>query len=213
MAEKPSLKDRISYMWEYDKVYLLFGLVVIIIALMLWQDFGADSKEEALYGVIIGNPLGMEREEALQEEIGAYLDIDTEKETVLLDSTLTLALDENEVADETAQMNLAKLTAYISGGELDFIIGTEEVIRHYAGLSALKELDTYLPEEILADCGELLYMASDKEGRNICCAIRLERGSFVAEEPMYLSIVNSTGHETNVVKFVEFALQDEKAAE
>ncbi len=216
--KKMSGKQRLSYLWEYYKGIVIVPIVAIFVIYILAVNFAGDGKREVLYGVVIGNNLGLENEETIQIKVADYLGIDQEKEKVIIDSSMQLTIGET-LPDEVSQMNMAKMTAYISGHELDFIIGTKEVINHYNSLNALKNLeqyilndsDTLIAKDIISGNEEkYLYFAPDKENIEVPCAIILETGEFVKEEKMYLSVIETTDNDENVKKFVEYVLENEE---
>ncbi len=105
---------------QYFKQYYLGGIVgVIIVAVFLGLFLYDTFKKEpsaALYVAITGDAIDEEKEAQFKDEIEKYLNIDTEKEIVYIDSNL----DRN------------KLQTYLYAGTVDVVIAGEDSFRQWA---------------------------------------------------------------------------------
>ena len=174
-----------------SKKWLIVLFVFVLLCFVIWKkDRG--QKEVILDGVLMNQFLKTEVTEQIEADMLAVLGGDSQKEEVYLDAAMSIDL---EAQDPDTVTNLGKITTYVFGKELDFMIVEPEIAEHYANLNGLADLQEVLSEELTAELTERGLLYTSESG--IGCGIHLGKTSFVKEygieiiNPVFCMVNNS----------------------
>lgn len=205
--KKNSWIKKADYIWTYYKGWFFAALFLTGAICFLIHTFAGEEREEILSGMLINQFLDTEVTKRLEEEMLAAVQGDAQKEKVYLDTSVTLDL---EAQDADTMANLGKITTYVFGRELDFMIADPETAGHFAGLNGLADVRTCLPESLLEELEEknrLFYAEAGTE--EIPCGIRLAGTEFAGrygiklEDPVFC-IINNSKRQENAAAVIEW---------
>ena len=111
-----------------SKKWLIVLFVFVILCFIIWKK-DRMQKEVILDGVLINQFLKTEVTEQIEADMLAALGGDSQNEEVYLDAAMSIDL---EAQDPDTVTNLGKITTYVFGKELDFMIVEPEVIKEVA---------------------------------------------------------------------------------
>lgn len=188
---------------------LLAAALAIGAAVWVILAFSGKEKEEFLAGALINQVMTDAELSGLEEELLTAAGGDAESQAVFVDATVTLDLD----AQDVETMNgLSKLTTWIFGRSLDFMILEPAQAEHFAALNGLDSLDdpAFLGE---AASGERLW----RDSRDRPVGIRLsrefaERCGIRLSEPVFVAVKNSERTE-RLAKLAAQLMEDSASAE
>lgn len=138
---------KLKYFWDYYKWFVIGGLLAIFIIISIAKDI-INAKDFAFNGVML-NTFG---DDALMQEFSdnfaSEAQLDTENYEVFMDTSLRLDVG---AYDEGSRATLSKVMAYLSIGDLDFIIADPAAFEYYATSSTFYDLTQLLtPEQLKA---------------------------------------------------------------
>lgn len=174
-----------------NKKWLIAVAAFVILCVIIWKK-DRMQKEVILDGVLINQFLKTEVTEQIEADMLAALGGDFEKEEIYLDAAMSIDL---EAQDPDTVTNLGKITTYVFGKELDFMIVEPEIAEHYANLNGLADLQEVLSEKLTAELTERGLLYTSESGTS--CGIHLGETSFVKEygieieDPVFCMVNNS----------------------
>ncbi|KRG10892.1 hypothetical protein [Lederbergia galactosidilytica] len=116
-----STNEKIKYIWEYYKYYII-GFIVLVIFVVYTVYSVANKKEDILNIVMITDYANPEQVEEVKENIYQNLLTEEEKESSnIIIQTLRLKSE-----DMQAGVEMQKLAAQLSAGDIDFFIADQE---------------------------------------------------------------------------------------
>ena len=161
-----------DYFWDYYKIHVIVGVLLIIFAVSLIRDV-AGNKPFALNAVFI-NGASLDDESVLAEEFAEYEGIDTHEEQVFIDTSLVMSED-NVTASSNTISSTQKLYAMIAAKELDVILSDPDTFGKLSPNEMYLDLREYFTEDEL-----------DALGDRICYVDQAEIDAAKEEEITYL---------------------------
>ena len=140
-----TFKDKLKYFWCYYKWHTFIGIVAIAFVILLVRDI-TSQKDNAFFAAML-NSLSQESESPLISEFADYAQIDLDKYHVLIDGTMTI---EENATDELSVASAQRMMVYTASGELDVIVGGEDIFPNYAYNDMFHDLRDVLSEEQIA---------------------------------------------------------------
>lgn len=201
---------RLEYLFVYYK-----GWVAGLLVLLLFGWYVADvviqgQKETILQGFFTNDTQGAFPVGELEKELAALLGAGKDQK-VILDGDLYIDLTGEEATEYTAASN-GKIIAYMAVGELDFVVTSGDVYRHFAGEVPMKDLSTLLPEELYARLSPSIEEVPDPNhpGSVIPGGLELSDSRFLRERGLekgsfYLFVPYSAPHGEAICRFIEYA--------
>lgn len=157
-----TVKEKIEHIWEYYKL-ALFGFFAAIALLIYGISHLLFPDPEILLNVVLVNTGFMDEPE--QDAFLRYLTeqgYDPERETISVNTGLYMNL---EAADQTSAISYQAIAAMLLTGDLDLLVGNEDVISLLGSGGGLSDLQELLPGEVLAKHQEQLYLMTGEESR------------------------------------------------
>ena len=142
LVKNRSFKEKMSYFWDYYKWHVIAGVVCVFIVFSLVHTI-LNRKDTAFYAALI-NMAEITSSTEYKEEFARRGEVDLQKSTVYFDVDMHLDLSSmDDVTTQTSQ----KIMVYISGKELDVMLGDLEAINLYSYNGVLSDLRDFLTEE------------------------------------------------------------------
>lgn len=142
-----SFKDKLNYFWCYYKFHTLVTICAVVLLVMLIHDV-LTQKETAFFAAMLNSvSLGEDTTESFREDFAEYTEIDLDKYEVLFDNTINL---DDSAAGELATGSSQRLLVYTSAGEIDVIVGGEDIFPDQAKQGMFYDLREILTEEQIA---------------------------------------------------------------
>lgn len=137
-----SMKEKTAYYWYYYKWYV-FAVIAAIALLGSWIYNVASQKETALFVAML-NSGTVDDENTLEQDFADYANINTEEYDIVFDTTMNIS---PTATDELSTSSSQRMMVYTSTGELDAIIGGDDIFPAYAYNGMLCDIRTILSEE------------------------------------------------------------------
>lgn len=147
-----SLKDKLSYFFDYYKWHTLAVIVLIAVVISLVSSF-INHKDWGFY-VCLLNTSSYPWAETYVQNFAEYAEIDTGEYEVVFDTDMFINADMTGM--ETAA-TLQKITTYAMAGDIDVMIAGSEFIERYANGKNFHNLRDILTPEQLALCEPYFY--------------------------------------------------------
>ena len=157
-----TVKEKIEHIWEYYKL-ALFGFFAAIALLIYGVSRLLFPDPEILLNVVLVNSNFLDVPE--QDAFLRYLTkrgYDSESKTINVNTSMYM---NSEAADQASAVSYQAIAAMLLVGELDLLVGDEDVISLLGTGDGLSDLQELLPEELLAEHQEQLYFMTDEDGR------------------------------------------------
>lgn len=190
-GKKQELRKKWDQFRTYEKGKVLAWLLIFAFLFLIGKAYTQEEKEIILSGIAANQFLTDEAVEAFQEETLQAVGGDPASQQVYLDTSVTLDL---EAQDAETMDNLAKITAWVFGKELDFMIAEPEEAEHFASLNGLWDLRELQDAETMEEEGCFF---RDEEGVPVGIYLRGSRLSetlgLTLENPV-LCVINNSVH-------------------
>jgi hypothetical protein len=143
-----------DYFWEYYKIHTIVAVIVVIFLVTFIRDI-VNKKPYALYAMFV-NSQGMEAQTFLQDGFAEYAGIDTNQETILVDTGSNFI---GSTIDQTTVATTEKIMAMMSASELDVFVADSGCAYHYASQQTFIDLrEVYSQAELDAMSDRLFYV-------------------------------------------------------
>ncbi|WP_029232000.1 hypothetical protein [Butyrivibrio sp. VCB2006] len=159
-------KAHLEYFWEYYKIHTLVAIFVIILISMLVHDI-RNNKPYGFYALMLNSGMSS-AQDTLEEGFTPYAEIDTEKYSCFIDTSVTYNL---EVITETTISTAQKIMANVAGGDLDVMVADSDIFSYYANqqifgdlrdILSAEQLSKYEDRLVYVDQSYLDYLNSDE---------------------------------------------------
>lgn len=147
-----SLKDKLSYFFDYYKWHTLAVIALVAAAISLVTTF-LNHKDWGFY-VCLLNTSAFPGEEAYIQSFAEYAGIDTDKYDVVFDTDMFINAD---MTGRDTAATLQKLTSYTIAGDIDVMIAGSEFIDRYANGQNFHDLRDILTPGQIALCEPYFY--------------------------------------------------------
>ncbi|GIN57466.1 hypothetical protein J8TS2_17850 [Lederbergia ruris] len=201
-----STNEKIKYIWEYYKYYII-GFIVLVIFIVYTVYSIANKKEDILNFVLITDYASPEQVELVKDEIQKNLLTKEERESSnIILQTLRLKSD-----DMQAGMEMQKLAAQLSAGDIDFFIADQDYfdqmnqegqLLSFDELEGISELT--LPED------QLVY-GDDHEIKGIkITSESIFQGLIQEDEEKILFTPINVKNKEMIARFVQYFIESEQ---
>ena len=201
-----SLGKKISYLFTYYKGWLLALVVVFLFGFYVGDVLVQRSREIVLQGFFTNDVDNCFPAAALEKEVGAALGLKAKQRVVFDDS---LYVDQHGEATEYSAASNSKIVAYVSTGELDFVVTNRELLEHFQTALPMADLKSLLPEELFQVLEPYMVTVSDEEGNLRFCALDLRESRYLkdrgAKETYYLFVPQSAPHKSVVIQVLLYS--------
>lgn len=200
---------RLQYLFVYYKGWAAGLLVLLLFGGYLVDMVVQGRKETALQGFITNDIHNAFPAGEMEKDLSALLNL-RKNQRVILDDDLYIDLG-GEATEYTAASN-GKIIAYMAVGELDLVITSGEVYRHFAGEVPLCDLSELLPEELYQALSGDIVTAPNAAGELVPGGIELSGSMFLRDRGLekgsyYLFVPRSAPHREAICAFLAYCFE------
>ena len=141
-----------DYFWEYYKIHTIVAIVLLIFIGVTIRDI-SNNKPYALYTMFVNNR-GLETQEILQSGYAEYAQIDTDKYSVIVDTSSNFM---SSILDTTSITTSEKIMAMLAAHDLDVLVGDEATVGRYASQDTFVDLRTIYSADELENISDKLF--------------------------------------------------------
>lgn len=209
--KKMSFRDKLWYIWEYCKIHMLIGCVILFFLYALGTIFYQKSFTTQLFFIVMNDRSGSEADyEGLANEFKTRMGYG-KKDKVEVDSSLYISFEES--TSQLDYASLAKVTAIVASKDLDVLISDSPAVEHYASNGAFLNLEEVLPADLWDMVKDDVYMAKDENGNSFPAAISLDDSYFHEKtgtqmEEAYFSLINNSTRTDTAFEFLRYLYEE-----
>ena len=201
-----TIKQKISYLTSYYT-----GWFVLFLIICLFIGFAGDAliqsrKEIVLQGFITNDDLNYFPGTQMEKDYAAVLGLNR-NQRIVFDDTLYFDLEGN--ADEYTAASNGKVIATMAVNQLDFMITTRPVLEHFEGQLPMKDLEKFLPDDILRSVQGSLAPGLDENGNEAFVGINMSKSrswkNGDTECDFYLFIPYNIPNEERLIEFLRYS--------
>ena len=200
-----TIRQRISYLATYYTKWLIGFLILILFAGFLTDALIQSRKEIVLQGFFTNDDYNYFAADKIEKEYAATVSLSS-GERIVFDDTLCFDLEGNAEA-YTAASN-GKVIATMAVNQLDFMVTTLPVLEHFRGELPMKDLEKFLPEDILAAVKDSLVLGLDENGEEAPVAINMANSRYLKgmelQQDFYLFIPYRIPNEESLLHFLRY---------
>ena len=200
-----SLQQKISYLATYYTKWVVLYLIIAMFA-----GFGVDAlvqsrKEIVLQGYFTNDDHNYFPGSAMEKEYAALLELGYGQRIVFDD---TLYFDLEGTANEYTAASNGKVIATMAVNQLDFMVTTRPVLEHFRGELPMKDLEKFLPPDLLEAVRDHLVPGLNENGEEAMVGISMAGSRYLRdleqEEEFYLFIPYNIPHEEALITFLRY---------
>lgn len=194
-----TLGQKIGYLWEYYKIWLLI-LAVVIMFISMFVTMYQNSQKISLMGLAVANSTTLSDTSGVTEDLIEMLGTGDEHETVTVDTSYYF----NEDIANTDPNIIMKFSTMVAAQSIDVLISSEHVMDYYKDQEMFLMPSEYLSEEQIAALGDRV----SEYGVRIDGSSLLEKWDLVAYEPVYFTVIANSPNVENAVKLLEKLVEE-----
>lgn len=201
---------KMQYLFVYYKGWFAGFLVLLLFLGYVVDVVVQGQKETALQGFFTNDIYSAFPAGEIETEMAARLGLGRDQK-ILFDDDLYIDLG-GEATEYSAASN-GKIIAYMAVGELDFVVTTGEVYRHFAGDVPMKNLKEFLPEDLYQRLSPYIVDAPDQHGEPVPSAIELSGCRFLRDREdlppgtFYLFLPYSAPRGEAILEFIRYCYE------
>lgn len=207
-----SFPQKLRFILDYYRGYAFLSLCLVLTGFYLGDAWMQTQRETVLEGFFTNDEANLFPADQIAGDFSRVLGISSGQQVVFDDS---LYVERGSSIDyHTASQS--KIVAYVSAKELDFLVTTKELTDYYSGSFPLCDLDQFLPPHLAQRLKENLYYIPDSNGVTKACAVSMEGSRFTKgavpppAAPHYLMVFSYTQHRDAVIRFLEYAFEEDE---
>lgn len=204
-----TFKEKIAHLWEYYKWFAIVGILLIVATVSVVISVIQNSKELVYGGAMVNLSVTEEGKTYLKEGWFKTLEGNPKKQKIELDEIYIPDMEQTAFM-ESATANVAKITAMISAGYIDYVLADAYAIHYLGSVGSFQPLDVVLNQELLAQFeGKLVTYEGDEQ--TYLVAIDISELPFVKEniisaDRVYIAFPGNTGRTGRNVEFLEYLM-------
>lgn len=203
-----SFKEKIIYFNDYYKVKTIALIVAIIGIIYIVYNILTPDPKTVLHVASINNSIDQETAETLEKNMYNYLDLDNNKELIVIDTSIYLG---NQ--DAMAIASEQKLVTLFYAGDIDVFIAPEAEFANYAKAGFFSKLTDQLTTEMCSYFADSFYYTKPEESQaKGAYGIYLKNSKIYdktgqpVENPVLGIAVNSK-HKENAIEFIKYIFE------
>ncbi len=209
--KKMSFKDKLWYIWEYYKIHMLIGCVILFFIYVIGTIFYQKSFTTQLFTIVMNDrSMSAANYEKLADDFKIRMGYG-KKDKVEMDTSLYISFE--ETSSELDYASLAKVTAIVASQDLDIIIADTAAVDHYAANGGFLNLEETLPADIWDTVQDDIYMAADENGNFFPAAINLDHSHFREKagtqmKEAYFTLLSNSSRTDTAIEFLRYLYEE-----
>ena len=200
-----TLKQKISYLTTYYTRWFVLFLIICLFVGFIGDALIQSRKEIVLQGYFTNDDHNYFPGSKMEQEYGAVLDLKRGERVVFDDS---LYFDLEGTADEYTAASNGKVIATMAVNQLDFMVTTLPVFEHFRGELPMKDLEKFLPQDLLNVVGDSLVPGLDENGEEAMVAINMSGSRYLrnvsAQMDFYLFVPYNIPNEDALIDYLRY---------
>ncbi|MCD8148020.1 MAG: hypothetical protein LUE92_00325 [Clostridiales bacterium] len=199
MMQGKSFRQKAGYFFTYYKIPVI--IIAVVIAILISILYSRAQHRDYAFHALFVNADNSAHDEQMEAEFGAWIDFDSDKYQVVIDSSMYI--------DGNSQGSIAsteKLAAEVSSEILDVCIMPEDLFSTYTDEGCFGDLSNYLTEEQLDYYADLLVYDGDTPVgiRADDFAIIKDASLYTSEDAPVFGIVYNAPHSADCSLFLDY---------
>ena len=200
-----TLKQKVSYLTTYYTRWFVLFLIISLFTAFICDALIQSRKEIILQGYFTNDDHNYFPGSKMEQE---YADILTLKrgERVVFDDSLYFDLE--GTADEYTAASNGKVIATMAVNQLDFMVTTLPVLEHFRGELPMKDLEKFLPQDLLAVVQDSLVSGLDENGQEAMVAINMSGSRYLknvsSQMDFYLFVPYNIPNEEALIAYLRY---------
>lgn len=175
--QRMNLRQKAGYILRYYRAWILGLAALALLGFYIGDAVLQSQKENVLQGFFTNDSWGLFDAPYIEKTYGETLSL-TRNQRVVFDDALYIDMGGN--ANTYTEASNAKVLAYTTTRQLDFIISTAEVRDFYADHLPMKDLSQILPKDTFAALADQLISITDENGETIYTGLDMTGCRYVA---------------------------------
>lgn len=200
-----TLKQKISYLTTYYTRWFVLFLIICLFVGFIGDALIQSRKEIVLQGYFTNDDHNYFPGSKMEQEYAAVLDLKRGERVVFDDS---LYFDLEGTADEYTAASNGKVIATMAVNQLDFMVTTLPVLEHFRGELPMKDLEKFLPQDLLDVVRDSLVSGLDENGQEAMVAINMSGSRYLknisAEMDFYLFVPYNIPNEDALIAYLRY---------
>lgn len=198
-------KKKIGYIATYYTGWFVLFLIICLFVSFIGDALIQSQKEIVLQGYFTNDDYNYFPGSKMEQDYEKTLDLKKGQRIVFDDS---LYFDLEGTANAYTAASNGKVIATMAVNQLDFMVTTLPVLEHFRGELPMKDLEKFLPQDILAVVREALVPGLDENGEEVMVAINMAGSRYLknisAQMDFYLFVPYHIPNEDALISFLRY---------
>lgn len=200
-----TFKQRVSYIFTYCTSWFIGFLIICLFVGYIGDALIQSRKEIVLQGYFTNDDYNYFPGSQMEKDYAELMGL-SYGQRVVFDDSLYFDLEGN--ADEYTAASNGKVIATMAINQLDFMVTTLPVLQHFEGELPMKDLEKFLPGDILSAVQEDLVPGLDENGEEALVGINMANSRYLkdisTEMDFYLFIPYNIPNEEALLAFLRY---------
>lgn len=200
-----TFKQRVSYIFTYYTSWFIGFLIICLFVGYIGDALIQSRKEIVLQGYFTNDDYNYFPGSQMEKDYAELMGL-SYGQRVVFDDSLYFDLEGN--ADEYTAASNGKVIATMAINKLDFMVTTLPVLQHFEGELPMKDLEKFLPGDILSAVQEDLVPGLDENGEEALVGINMANSRYLKDIPtemdFYLFIPYNIPNEEALLAFLRY---------
>lgn len=200
-----TFKQKVSYIVSYYTGWFVLSLIICLFIGFIGDALIQSQKEIILQGYFTNDDFNYFPGSQMEKEYASLLNLSFGQRIVFDDS---LYFDLDGTANEYTAASNGKVIATMAVNQLDFMVTTRPVFEHFRGELPMKNLERFLPQDILNVVRDSLVTGLDENGNEAFVAINMAQSRYLkdiaTETDFFLFIPYNIPNEDALLDFLRY---------
>lgn len=200
-----TLKQKVSYLTTYYTRWFVLFLIICLFVAFIGDALIQSRKEIVLQGYFTNDDHNYFPGSKMEQEYASVLDLKRGERVVFDDS---LYFDLEGTADEYTAASNGKVIATMAVNQLDFMVTTLPVFEHFRGELPMKDLEKFLPQDLLEVVRDSLVPGLDENGEDAMVGINMSGSRYLknvsAQMDFYLFVPYNIPNEDALIAYLRY---------
>ena len=209
-----TFRQKISYLFTYYKSWLLIA-ILLIAAIGFTADVIMQRQQETLLlGFFTNDDYGLFDSRKIQKDFSQRISLE-KNQNIILDDDFYIDV-EGGARNYSAASN-GKIIAYMSVGELDFIVTCKDIYEHYSGNVPMLDLRELLPEDLFQELEQYMVYGKNYDAQGNLqdnCPLGIDlrasrylRDSGLPQGSFYFFVPYQAPHRAMIIEFLRYSFE------
>lgn len=201
-----TFQQKISYLTTYYTKHFVLTLIILLFVSFIGDALIQSRKEIVLQGYFTNDDYNYFPGSEIEKEYASQLNL-KRGQRIVFDDSLYFDLEGKAANEYTAASN-GKVIATMAVNQLDFMVTTLPVLEHFRGELPMKDLEEFLPQDILDAVRDDLVEGLDLNGEEAMVAINMAESRYLKNRDtamdFYLFVPYNIPNEDALLDFLRY---------